>query len=167
MSGGRIGLHTGPVVVGEMGGGGRHEHLALGDTPNIAARLQSLAAPDTVAVSVTTFRFIQGYFVCDELGSYTLKGVPSPMPVYRVRHASGAQSRLEVAVTHGLTPLIGREQEVALLRDRWGQVTEGFGQVLLLSGEAGIGKSRLVHMLKEHVAPIPHPPGMSHVALLP
>ena len=152
----RIGLHTGPVVVGEMGGGGRHEHLALGDTPNIAARLQSLAAPDTVAVSATTFHLIQGYFVCDELGSYTLKGVPAPMPVYRVQHASGAQSRLEVAVTHGLTPLIGREQEVALLQERWGQVTEGFGQVILLSGEAGIGKSRLVHMLKEHVAPIPH-----------
>ena len=152
----RIGLHTGPVVVGEMGGGGRHEHLALGDTPNIAARLQSLAAPDTVAVSATTFHLIQGYFVCDELGSYTLKGVPAPMPVYRVQHASGAQSRLEVAVTHGLTPLIGREQEVALLQERWGQVTEGFGQVILLSGEAGIGKSRLVHMLKEHVAPMPH-----------
>ena len=78
------------------------------------------------------------------------------MPVYRVQHASGAQSRLEVAVTHGLTPLIGREQEVALLQERWGQVTEGFGQVILLSGEAGIGKSRLVHMLKEYVAPVSH-----------
>ena len=152
----RIGLHTGPVVVGEMGGGGRHEHLALGDTPNIAARLQGVAVPDTVAVSAATFRLIQGYFVCDELGPYTLKGVPLPMPVYRVQHASGVQSRLEVAATRGLTPLIGREQEVALLQERWRQVQDGFGQVILLSGEAGIGKSRLVHMLKEHVAPIPH-----------
>jgi class 3 adenylate cyclase/predicted ATPase len=152
----RIGLHTGPVVVGEMGGGGRHEHLALGDTPNIAARLQGVAVPDTVAVSAATFRLIQGYFVCDELGPYTLKGVPAPMPVYRVQHASGVQSRLEVAATRGLTPLIGREQEVALLQERWGQVQDGFGQVILLSGEAGIGKSRLVHMLKEHVAPMPH-----------
>jgi predicted ATPase/class 3 adenylate cyclase len=152
----RIGLHTGPVVVGEMGGGGRHEHLALGDTPNIAARLQGGAAPDTVAVSATTFRLIQGYFVCDDLGQHTLKGVAAPMPVYRVRHASDTRSRLEVAARRGLTPLIGREQEVALLQERWTQVTEGFGQVILLSGEAGIGKSRLVQMFKEHVMPVPH-----------
>jgi predicted ATPase/class 3 adenylate cyclase len=152
----RIGLHTGPVVVGEMGGGGRHEHLALGDTPNIAARLQGVAAPDTLAVSAATFRLIQDYFVCDDLGQHTLKGVAAPMPVYRVRHASGAQSRLEVAVSRGLTPLIGREQEVALLQERWTQVTQGFGQVILLSGEAGIGKSRLVQMFKEHVTPVPH-----------
>jgi class 3 adenylate cyclase len=111
----RIGLHTGPVVVGEMGGGGRCEHLALGDTPNIAARLQSLTAPDTVAVSAITFRLIQGYFVCNELGPYTLKGVAAPMPGYRVQYTSGVQSRLEVAATHGLTPLIGREQGAAQL----------------------------------------------------
>jgi predicted ATPase len=139
-----------------MGGGGRHEHLALGDTPNLAARLQGVAAPDTVAVSAATFRLIQGYFVCDDLGQHTLKGVAAPMPVYRVQHASGARSRLEVAARRGLAPLIGREQEVALLQERWTQVTEGFGQVILLSGEAGIGKSRLVQTFKEHVMSVPH-----------
>jgi hypothetical protein len=107
-------------------------------------------------VSAATFRLIQGYFVCDDLGQHTLKGVASPMLVYCVRHASDTRSRLEVAARRGLTPLIGREQEVALLQERWTQVTQGFGQVILLSGEAGIGKSRLVQMFKEHVTPVPH-----------
>ena len=79
----RIGIHTGPVVVGTMGSGGRHEHLALGETPNLAARLQSLAAPDTVVISETTHRLVQGYFRCNDLGSPSLKGVETPLRVYR------------------------------------------------------------------------------------
>jgi class 3 adenylate cyclase len=148
----RIGIHTGLVVVGEMGGGGRHERLALGETPNLAARLQSLAAPDTVAISATTYRLVQGYFRCDELGIQSLKGVETPMQVYRVMGASAAQSRLDVAGATGLTPLVGREPEVGLLRERWAQSKDGLGQVVLLSGEAGIGKSRLVRVLTEQVA---------------
>jgi class 3 adenylate cyclase len=148
----RIGIHTGPVVVGPMGSGGRHEQLALGETPNLAARLQSLAAPDTVAISDTTYRLVQGYFTCDDLGSHRLKGVEAPLRVYRVVGESAAQSRLDVAGATGLTPLVGREPEVGLLRERWTQVKEGLGQVILLSGEAGIGKSRLVHALGEYVA---------------
>src|SRR5215813_13564278 len=139
----RIGIHTGPVVVGTMGSGGRHEQLALGETPNLAARLQSLAAPNTVAISDTTHRLVQGYFRCDDLGSHSLKGIEMPLRVYRVVGASAAQSRLDVAVATGLTPLVGREHEVGLLRERWAQSKDGLGQVVLLSGEAGIGKSRL------------------------
>ena len=148
----RIGIHTGPVVVGTMGSGGRHEQLALGETPNLAARLQSLAVSDTVAISATTHRLVQGYFRCDDLGSPSLKGIETPLRVYRVVEESAAQSRLDVAGSTGLTPLVGREHEVGLLRERWGQSRDGLGQVILLSGEAGIGKSRLVRVLAERVA---------------
>ena len=148
----RIGIHTGLVVVGEMGGGGKHEQLALGDTPNIAARVQGVAEPDTVVISAATHRLIEGYFTCRALGAQTLKGLSTPVPVYQVLGESGVQSRFEVAITTGLTPLVGREQEVGLLLERWEQVKEGAGQVVLLSGEAGIGKSRLVQALKEQVA---------------
>src|SRR5262249_48223448 len=117
----RIGIHTGPVVVGTIGSGGRHEQLALGETPNLAARLQSLAAPATVAISDATRRLVQGYFRCDDLGSHSLKGVEAPMRVYRVVEESAAQSRLDVAGASGLTPLVGREHEVGLLRERWAQ----------------------------------------------
>jgi class 3 adenylate cyclase len=152
----RLGIHTGLVVVGEMGGVGRQEQLALGETPNVAARMQGLAAPDTVVISSTTYRLIQGYFDCQELGEQTLRGVSQPMPVYQVLQESGMQSRLDVASTRGLTPLVGRESEVTLLLERWEQVKDGQGQVILLSGEAGIGKSRLVQVLKDHVAEEPH-----------
>jgi predicted ATPase/class 3 adenylate cyclase len=147
----RIGIHTGPVVVGTVGSGGRHERLALGETPNLAARLQSLAAPDTVAISETTHRLVQGYVRCDDLGTPSLKGVETPLHVYRVVEESAAQSRLDVARATGLTPLVGREHEVGLLQERWAQSRAGLGQVVLLSGEAGIGKSRLVHVLTEQV----------------
>jgi hypothetical protein len=147
----RVGIHTGLVVVGEMGSGGRHEHLALGDTPNLAARLQGLAAPDTVVMSAATARLVHGYFTCHDLCPQALKGIETPVHVYQVIGESAAQSRLDVAGVTGLTPLVGREAEVTLLRERWAQAQEGEGQVVLLSGEAGIGKSRLVHVLTEQV----------------
>ena len=147
----RIGIHTGPVVVGQMGSGGRHEQLALGETPNLAARVQSLAAPNTVAISDTTSRLVQGYFRCDDLGMHSLKGVETPLRLYRVVGESGAHSRLDAAALRGLTPLVGREPEVGLLRERWPESRDGRGQVILLSGEAGVGKSRLVRVLTEHV----------------
>jgi hypothetical protein len=154
----RIGIHIGPVVVGEMGAGGRREQLALGETPNIAARLESLAAPNTVVISAALHQLVQGYFVCDDLSTHTLKGVDTPFQVYRVMGESGAQSRLDVPSPRGLTPLVGREAEVALLWDRWAQVKDGLGQVVLLSGEAGIGKSRLVQVLKDHLSGEPYTP---------
>ena len=151
----RMGIHTGLVVVGEMGGAGRQEQLALGEVPNLAARLQGLAASNTVVISDATSRLVQGYFACQDLGAQTLRGVAEPVQVYCVLQESGARGRLDVALTRGLTPLVGREQEVGLLVERWEQVKAGQGQVVLLTGEAGIGKSRLVHMLKDHVADEP------------
>src|SRR5919109_1240233 len=152
----RIGVHTGLVVVGDMGGAGRQERLALGEVPNVASRLQGLAEPNTMAISEATYRLVQGYFACETLGVQTLRGVAEPLAVYRVLSESGARGRLDVAVTRGLTPLVGRESEVTLLQERWAQAKSGQGQVVLLTGDAGIGKSRLVQMLKEHVANEPH-----------
>src|SRR5262249_33091173 len=152
----RLGIHTGLVVVGAMGGGGRQEQLALGETPNVAARIQALAAPNSLAVSSGTYRLIQGYFACRDLSEQILRGVAEPVHVYRVLQESGARGRLDVAATRGLTPLVGRESEVTLLLERWEQGKAGQGQVVLLTGDAGIGKSRLVQMLKDHVANEPH-----------
>jgi predicted ATPase/class 3 adenylate cyclase len=143
----RIGIHTGIVVVGEMGSEGKPERLALGDTPNIAARLQMLATPDSVLISAATQRLVTGLFDCLDLGPQTLKGISIPLVAYRVAGASGAESRFDVARRGGLTPLVGREPEVGFLLQRWEQAKTGAGQVVLLSGEAGIGKSRLVQEL--------------------
>src|SRR3989454_12054100 len=152
----RLGIHTGLVVIGAMGGHERQEQLALGETPNLAARIQGLAAPNTVVISEATYRLVQGYFDYEALGEQTLRGVAEPLHVYRVLQDSGARGRLDVAQTRGLTPLVGRESEVTLLLERWEQAKAGQGQVVLLSGDAGIGRSRLVQMLKEHVANEPH-----------
>ena len=151
----RLGIHTGLVVVGEVGGGTRQEQLALGETPNLAARLQGIAAPNTVVISAATSQLLGGFFACQSLGTQLLRGLAQPLEVYQVLSESTARSRLEAAGSTGLTPLVGREQEVALLLERWAQVKDGLGQVVLLSGEAGIGKSRLVQVLKEHVAAEP------------
>src|SRR5262245_5059626 len=148
----RIGIHTGLVVVGEIGSSAKREVLALGETPNLAARLQGLAEPDTVVISEATYHLVHGLFACQALAPQEVKGFPTPLTVYRVLGASGAQSRFEVAMQAGLTPLVGRDEELALLRRRWQQTQEGSGQVVLLSGEPGIGKSRLVQELKDHVA---------------
>src|SRR5215510_10494267 len=147
----RIGIHTGLVVVGEMGGGSRQEQLALGDTPNVAARIQGLAAPDAVVISPATFRLVRGYFLYQDLGTHPLKGLTVPVQVYRIVGESAAQSRLDVVGVTGLTPLVGRDSEVALLLERWAHSQNGAGQVVLLCGEAGIGKARLVEVLRERV----------------
>jgi class 3 adenylate cyclase len=148
----RLGIHTGLVVVGEIGGSTHHEQLALGETPNLAARLQGLAEPDTVMISAASYRLVEGFFACQGLGAHTLKSISRPVPVYRVLGERAAQGRLDVAATRGFTPLVGREQEVGLLLERWALIKDGLGQVVVLSGEAGIGKSRLVQALKERIA---------------
>ena len=147
----RIGIHTGPVVVGQMGGGSRREQLALGETPNLAARVQGKAAPDTVVISSATYRLVDGLFNCQDLGPQDLKGISSAQSLYQVRSESDVQSRFEVSVRAGLTPLVGRTEELGLLGARWEQATAGEGQAVLLSGEAGIGKSRLIQELKDRV----------------
>ena len=151
----RLGSHTGLVVVGDVGGGTRQEQLALGETPNLAARLQGLAAPNTLVISAATLQLLGGFFACQSLGAPPLKGLTQPVEVYQVLYESTARSRLEAAGSTGLTPLVGREQEVELLQERWVQVKDGLGQVVLLSGEAGIGKSRLVQVLTAQVATEP------------
>jgi class 3 adenylate cyclase/tetratricopeptide (TPR) repeat protein len=152
----RLGVHTGLVVVGDVGGGARQEQLALGETPNLAARLQGMAAPNTLVVSAATVQLLGGFFTYQSSGTSVLKGLAQPVEVYQVLQESMARSRLDVPSVRGLTPLVGREAEVTLLLDRWAQVTDGLGQVVLLSGEAGIGKSRLVQVLKDHLADEPH-----------
>src|SRR5262245_32727627 len=147
----RIGIHTGLVVVGELGGRDYREAMALGDTPNIAARIQGQAEPGTVVISATTQRLVEGLFECEERGHPALKGVTTPLTLYRVLKAGEAQSRFQVVVRKGLTPLVGREHEYGLLHERWQRVKDGAGQIVLLSGEPGIGKSRLVEALKETV----------------
>jgi class 3 adenylate cyclase len=151
----RLGIHTGLVVVGEVGGSTRQEQLALGETPNLAARLQGSATPNTLVISAATYQLLGGFFACQSLGTQLLRGLPQPLEVYQVLYENMARSRLEAASSTGLTPLVGREQEVALLLERWTQVKDGLGQVVLLSGEAGIGKSRLVQVLTAHVAAEP------------
>ena len=152
----RIGVHTGLVVAGEMGGGDTVESLAIvGETPNIAARLQEAAEPNSIVISNITANLVQGFFVCDSLGFHQLKGISDAMELLVVLAESGAQTRFDVA-TAQLTPLVGRDQELGLLLDRWEQVEEGLGQVVLLSGGAGIGKSRLMDSLVERLAKEPH-----------
>jgi class 3 adenylate cyclase/predicted ATPase len=152
----RVGIHTGLVVVGAMGGAGRPEQLALGETPHLAARLQTLARPDTVVMSETTARLVAGYFTCQPLGRQALTTEGQPIAVHHVLGESGASSRVDVVPPRGLTPLVGRESEVSLMLERWAQAKAGLGQVVLVSGEAGIGKSRLVQVLKDHLADAPH-----------
>jgi class 3 adenylate cyclase/predicted ATPase len=148
----RVGIHTGVVVVGEIGGGNRREQLALGDTPNVAARIQGLAAPNTVLISAATHRLVERYLAYEDVGSPLLKGVSQPIALYRVLPDNGTQSRVEVNASGGLLPLVGREAEAALLLEGWAQSKDGAGRVVFLSGEPGIGKSRLVELLREHVA---------------
>jgi hypothetical protein len=116
--------------------------VSIGETPNLAARLQGLAAPDTVVISGTTYQLVQGLFDCHDLGPHEVKGIATLLPVYRVLGESDTRSRFEVAVRTGLTPLVGRDEELGMLRKRWEQAKEGQVQVVLLSGKPGIGKSR-------------------------
>jgi class 3 adenylate cyclase/tetratricopeptide (TPR) repeat protein len=154
----RLGIHTGLVVISAVGGAGRQEPLALGDTPNIAARLQHLAAPNTVVMSEHTRRLVGGAFAVEDLGLQALPGVAAPLRVYRVDSESAAESRFAAASASGLTPLVGREEELGLLLQRWHQAQAGEGQVVLLAGEAGIGKSRLLQAFSERIAAEPHIP---------
>jgi class 3 adenylate cyclase/tetratricopeptide (TPR) repeat protein len=147
----RIGINTGLVVVGDIGTGETRDEMAVvGETPNVAARLQELAEPGSVVVGASTYRLIEGLFLCDDLGALSVKGVSAAVPVYRVREPTGA-SRFEATATRGLTPLVGREDEIRLLLARWRLAEEGEGQVVLLSGEPGIGKSRIIQSLRERL----------------
>ncbi|NOT53685.1 MAG: AAA family ATPase, partial [Deltaproteobacteria bacterium] len=149
----RIGIHTGLVIIGEMGTTTFRDPMAIiGQTPNIAARLQTVATPNTIAIGDSTYQLIRGFFECRSLGTPPLKGITAPLAVYQVLHEHVARTRLDVAAAAGLTPLVNRHDELALLWDRWQQAKTGRGYVVCLQGESGIGKSRLVQALKGRVA---------------
>jgi predicted ATPase/class 3 adenylate cyclase len=150
----RIGIDTG-LVVASLAAGEGIEDAAVGVPPNIAARLQALAAPDSVVISAATYRLIAGYFDCRDLGFHTIRGISQPMAIYHVLHESGARTRLDVAARRGLPPMQGRDDELATLASRWAQARAGQGGVALVAGEPGIGKSRLIWALQQHVAQSP------------
>jgi len=151
----RIGVHSGAVVVAEMRGGARGETLALGETTNVAARIQGEAEPDTVVVSDATLDLVRGIFVTEELGRRKLKGLAEPVLLHRVLQAAGVRSRLSFARSQW-THFVGREQELGLLIDRFERAVEGDGQTVFVSGDAGLGKSRLALMLRDRVGHQPH-----------
>jgi class 3 adenylate cyclase/predicted ATPase len=148
----RIGIHVGDVVAGmlEPGSG---ELVVVGSTPNIASRLQDLAEPDSVVVSADVQRLVEGYFHWHELGEFRLRGIGAPMRAYRPLEPSAIRTPFELAIRQGLRPLVGREVELAALGDLWRQTQEGHGHVVRMSGEGGIGKSRLLHALHERGEP--------------
>lgn len=149
----RVGIHTGLVVAGR---GADDAPEVFGETPNIAARVQAAAAPDTVLITDGTQRLVAGLFIVDAPRTERLKGVGEPLALYRVQAASGIHGRLRATALHGLTPFVGREHERHVLVDRWERAREGDGQVVLITGEAGIGKSRLVQQFKEDLGAAPH-----------
>jgi class 3 adenylate cyclase/tetratricopeptide (TPR) repeat protein len=146
----RVGIATGPVVVGETGDGDASvPKLAVGETPNVAARIQGLAGADQVMIGADTRRLVGGTFDLDDSGEHVLKGIVEPMRAWRVTGESRAEGRFDAAHGEELTPLVGRDLELGLLMDRWARAQEGEGQVVLLSGEPGIGKSRILSALRE------------------
>ena len=153
----RVGIATGLVVVGDLiGSGAAQEQAIVGETPNVAARLQSVADPNTVVIADSTQKLLGNLFDLHDLGAQDLKGIAEPVRTWVVLRASSVASRFEALHAGGLTALVGREEELELLYRRWARAKTGEGQVVLLSGEAGIGKSRLTAALLETLASEPH-----------
>jgi hypothetical protein len=150
----RVGIHSGAVVVGR--GAGKQIDV-FGEVPNIAARVQSAAYPGEVMLTAETQRLISGLFVFEDRGPEILKGLDRPIQLYRVKEVTGARSRLEAAAaSRGLTRFIGREEEVRVLLNRWDRACHGHGQVALILGEPGIGKSRLLRHFRHLIVGTPH-----------
>jgi class 3 adenylate cyclase/predicted ATPase len=151
-----IGIHTSVVIASEKGDGRELEPMSLvGEARSVATQLHTAADPGTVVITAAVHRLVEGYFVCESGGAHKLQGASQPIEVLKVVSESSAKTRIDVAEAIGLTPLVGRDREVDLLQDRWQEVEEDISQVVLLIGEAGLGKSRLVHVIKEHVAQQP------------
>jgi class 3 adenylate cyclase len=153
----RIGIATGLVVVGEIiGTGTAQERTIVGETPNLAARLQALAGPDTILVSETTQNLLGGLFELEHTGEHDLKGFARPVPAWRVRGEASVESRFAAIHTGRNLPLIGRAHEIGLMLERWHLARQGEGQIVTVIGEAGIGKSRSIEALQEALAGEPH-----------
>jgi class 3 adenylate cyclase/tetratricopeptide (TPR) repeat protein len=152
----RVGIATGLVVVGELiGEGGAQERVAVGETLNLAARIQAAASPDSVVVAELTCRLAGVAFEYEDLGSHELKGIPDATRLWRVTGESGTRGRFDSRTAKGLTPLVGRAEEIGLLLRRWDYAKEGDGQLVLLSAPAGFGKSRLTQSFREHLGDSP------------
>jgi class 3 adenylate cyclase/tetratricopeptide (TPR) repeat protein len=151
----RVGIHTGPAMIGEIRGLPQQETISLGETLNIAARLQAVAPPNGVVMSGTTKGLVRGIFVIEDLPPQALRGIPEPVPACRVLQPTGVRSRLDAA-QETLTPLVGRDAELSLLMRLWTRACPGSGHGVLVLGEAGVGKSRLVYELRQRVSAGPH-----------
>jgi class 3 adenylate cyclase len=149
----RIGINTGPVVVGKIGDDLRMDYTAVGDTTNLAARLQQQARPGSVVISEATHKLVAGFFETLDLGEVPVKG-RAPARIFEVLRPRGRWARLDVAIERGLTPLVGRERKLATLLDRFQETKAGRGQVVFLDGEAGIGKSQLVLEFRRALAEV-------------
>ena len=153
----RVGIATGIVVVGDLiSEGAANEKEVVGETPNLAARLQAFGEPGNVIIAPNTRRLVGGLFELNNLGWQDLKGFADPLEIWAVVGLSGAQSRFEAMHQSELTPLVGRDHELGLLLDRWQLAQGGEGRVVLIAGEPGIGKSRLTQALLEEIATVPH-----------
>jgi class 3 adenylate cyclase len=153
----RVGIATGLVVVGDLiGSGASQEQAIVGETPNLAARLQGIAEPNSVVIAESTRKLVGNLFELRDLGAQDLKGIAGPIGAWAALRPSSIESRFEALHAGGLTELVGREEEFDLLLRRWSKAKTGEGQVVLLSGEAGIGKSRLTAALLERLAAEPH-----------
>ena len=153
----RIGIATGLVVVGDLiGSGTSQEQAIVGETPNLAARLQSIAEPNSVVIAESTRRLLGNLFELQDLRATDLKGIAEPVQAWEALRASSAKGRFEALRAPSLTALVGREEELELLLRRWSKAKSGEGQVVLISGEAGVGKSRLTVALLERIATEPH-----------
>ena len=153
----RVGIATGLVVVGDLiGSGSAQEHAVVGETPDLAARLQGVAEPNTVVIAETTRKLLGNLFEVQDLGAREVKGIAEPVRAYAPLRPSAVESRFEALHGAAMTALVGREEELELLLRRWSRTKTGEGQVVLLSGEAGIGKSRLIAALLERLTSEPH-----------
>src|SRR5262249_2227054 len=156
----RIGIATGVVVIGDLSReGALREHAVVGETPNLAARLQALAEPGTIVVAASTRRLLGDLFRLRDLGRHEVRGIAEPVAAWAVEGVSDSESRFEAVHAAGLTDFIGREDELDFLLERQRLASKGEGQIVLISGEPGVGKSRLAAALAERI------PGEAHARL--
>ena len=148
----RVGINTGPVIVGRVGNNLRMDYKAVGNTVNLAARMEQTAAPGTVQLTEHTYRLVAGYFDCDDLGLVSLKGLAEKVRVYQVRGERGTRARIDVARERGFTRLVGRERELACAAPVLCARPGGRGQAVSIIGDAGLGKSRLLYEFRQTLA---------------